>query len=112
MIDALLLRTAELLRRQQNQPNAALTFRDIQLRPQEQRTIASQRGYVLLSDLDDWVVVDSDLGVYDRLSPHIAECQHVHAGEIVFQNYSDRVQIIEVAQLTWGGAGPRGSSDQ
>ena len=35
------------------------------------------------------------MGIYDRLSEGVAECQHAHTGEITIENYSDTLKNAE-----------------
>lgn len=79
----------------------SLHHRDFQLAGQAQRSLLSMNGYFLLLYADDQVTIDSNLGVYDRISSGIAECQHVHSGQISLANYDDTLRNVEFLQVVF-----------
>lgn len=94
-------RVVETYQRDQQHAGHAVTHRPLTLKGAEQRTLNVPDGYLLLLDCPDSVVVTSELGLYDRLSEGIAELQHVHAGEIILQNYGDALATVECWEVNW-----------
>ena len=98
MTESAAQKVLETYQRDLGQPTAHTVHRDFQLKGREQQRIQIANGYLLLLFSDDDVVITSDLGVYDRLSEGVSECQHVHSGEVVLQNFSDTLKNVECYQ--------------
>lgn len=95
MTEAAAERVIATYQRDLGEPISHAIHRDFQLRGKEQKTIQVPNGYLCLLFCEEEVVISSDLGIYDRLSEGVAECQHVHSGEVTIQNFADTMKNAE-----------------
>lgn len=79
----------------------SIHHRELLIKPLAQRTIQMAGGYLIVLNCDAQVTVDSNLGVYDRISENIAECQHKHSGQILLSNYADSLGTVEFLEATF-----------
>ena len=79
--------------------NYRLVFRDLQLQPNESRTVNAYNEIWLLLESDEGVRVASDYGIYDYKNANLMEQIHEHADRITLVNTLNTKQNVRFLQV-------------
>lgn len=80
-----------------------MVFRELQLQPNESRTINAYNELWFVLSAEDGIRVVSDYGVYDYGQPLLSEQFHEHADRIELLNKGASTQKIRFLQIIMGG---------
>jgi hypothetical protein len=92
----------EYIRRRMEELGHALyhiRFRHFNLKPKEQRKIEGNRQLFILTEPNECIRVQSEVGVFDTTDTTANELQYEHQGTVRLTNYSQLPQQVKMIQI-------------